>query len=80
MNAIKRMLLHAQKEPSNESSLTSRQELVDEIVEAYAARLRRVLSCTGRKPFRLAGLRLYANLRSPPLLFGGQFPDLMNLV
>jgi hypothetical protein len=39
-----------------------RQRLVDELVEAYAARLRRVLSCSGRKPFRLAGLRLYADL------------------
>jgi hypothetical protein len=37
-------------------------QLVDELVEAYAARLRRVLSRSGRKPFRLAGLRLYADL------------------
>lgn len=40
----------------------NRQQLVDELVEAYAARLRRVLSRSGRKPFRLAGLRLYADL------------------
>ena len=38
------------------------QQLVDGLVEAYAARLRRVLSRSGRKPFRLAGLRLYADL------------------
>jgi hypothetical protein len=38
------------------------QQLLDEVVEAYAARLRRVLSRSGRKPFRLAGLRLYADL------------------
>ena len=36
--------------------------MVDELVAAYAARLRRVLSRSGRKPFRLAGLRLYADL------------------
>ncbi|MCP3703075.1 MAG: hypothetical protein GY954_09125, partial [Alteromonas sp.] len=40
----------------------SRQELIDEIVCDYAARLNRVLSSSGRKPFRLAGLRLYADL------------------
>ena len=40
----------------------SRQEMLDEVVEAYAARLRRVLSRSGRKPFRMAGLRLYADL------------------
>ena len=39
-----------------------RQRRVNELVEAYAARLRRVLSRCGRKPFRLAGLRLYADL------------------
>lgn len=38
------------------------QQMVDELAEAYAARLRSVLSRTGRKPFRLAGLRLYADL------------------
>ena len=43
-------------------SAASRQEQIDEVVEAYAARLRRVLSRSGRKPFRLAGLRLYADL------------------
>jgi len=35
---------------------------VDELAVAYAARLRNVLSRSGRKPFRLAGLRLYADL------------------
>lgn len=39
-----------------------RQQMVDELVEAYAARLRSVLARSGRKPFRLAGLRLYADL------------------
>ena len=39
-----------------------RQERQDGLVAAYAARLRRVLSRSGRKPFRLAGLRLYADL------------------
>jgi hypothetical protein len=41
---------------------SNRQQLVDELVQAYAARLQRVLSRSGRKPFRLAGLRLYADL------------------
>ncbi len=40
----------------------NRRELIDEIVCDYAARLSRVLSRSGRKPFRLAGLRLYADL------------------
>ncbi len=43
-------------------SPAQRQQLVDELVEAYAARLRSVLSRSGRKPFRLAGLRLHADL------------------
>jgi hypothetical protein len=38
------------------------QQQVDELVAEYAARLRRILSRSGRKPFRLAGLRLYADL------------------
>ncbi|MFQ6102471.1 MAG: hypothetical protein ACE5OS_14760 [Anaerolineae bacterium] len=37
-------------------------QLVEELVAAYAARLRNVLSRSGRKPFRLAGLHLYADL------------------
>jgi hypothetical protein len=45
-----------------ETSTPDRQHSIDELVEAYAARLRRVLSRSGRKPFRLAGLRLYADL------------------
>ncbi|MCP4166167.1 MAG: transposase, partial [Chloroflexi bacterium] len=40
----------------------NRQQQTDELVAAYAARLRRVLARSGRKPFRLAGLRLYADL------------------
>ncbi len=44
------------------STSPDRQRLVDELVESYAARLRRVMSRSGRKPFRLAGLRLYADL------------------
>ncbi|HEY74292.1 MAG TPA: hypothetical protein G4N99_13600 [Thermoflexia bacterium] len=40
----------------------NRQGREDELVAFYAARLRRVLSRSGRKPFRLAGLRLYADL------------------
>lgn len=43
-------------------SPADRQRLVDELVQAYATRLRRILSQSGRKPFRLAGLRLYADL------------------
>lgn len=39
-----------------------RQARVVKLVADYAARLRRVLSRSGRKPFRLAGLRLYADL------------------
>jgi len=40
----------------------TRQQHIDKIVEAYAARLRSTLSSRGRKPFRLAGLRLYSDL------------------
>jgi len=39
-----------------------RQAQVDKLVADYAARLRRILSRSGRKPFRLAGLQLYADL------------------
>lgn len=45
-----------------ETSTPNRLQAITELVEAYAARLRRVLSRSGRKPFRLAGLRLYADL------------------
>ncbi len=40
----------------------SRQQHIDNVVESYAARLRSALSSRGRKPFRLAGLRLYSDL------------------
>ncbi|MCP4936787.1 MAG: DUF3987 domain-containing protein [bacterium] len=40
----------------------TRQQSIDQLVEAYAARLRNVLSRRGRKPFRLAGLRLFSDL------------------
>ena len=40
----------------------NRQQSIDKLVEAYAARLRNALSRSGRKPFRLAGLRLYSDL------------------
>ena len=40
----------------------NRQQQIDKLVEAYAARLRTTLSSRGRKPFRLAGLRLYSDL------------------
>ncbi len=55
---------HSKREPatSAEASEPDRQQVTDELVEKYAARLRRVLSRTGRKPFRLAGLRLYVDL------------------
>lgn len=43
-------------------SSPDRQAQVDKLVADYAARLRRILSRSGRKPFRLAGLRLYADL------------------
>jgi hypothetical protein len=45
-----------------ETSTPDQQQAMDELADAYAARLRRVLSRSGRKPFRLAGLRLYADL------------------
>jgi hypothetical protein len=45
-----------------ETSTPDQQQAMDELAETYAARLRRVLSRSGRKPFRLAGLRLYADL------------------
>jgi hypothetical protein len=41
---------------------SSKQNHIDELVMAYASRLRSVLSRSGRKPFRLAGLHLYADL------------------
>ena len=41
---------------------SSKQSQIDELVMAYASRLRSVLSRSGRKPFRLAGLHLYADL------------------
>jgi len=63
------VLLHERRRKENPTSADGttllspdRQQRVDELVEAYAARLRRVLSRSGRKPFRLAGLRLYADL------------------
>ena len=63
------VLLHERRRKENPTSTDGttplspdQQQLVDELVEAYAARLRRVLSRSGRKPFRLAGLRLYADL------------------
>jgi len=40
----------------------NQQQQIDKLVEAYAARIRGALSRTGRKPFRLAGLRLYNDL------------------
>jgi hypothetical protein len=40
----------------------SRQSQIDQLVVAYAGRLRSLLSRNGRKPFRLAGLHLYADL------------------
>jgi hypothetical protein len=40
----------------------SKQNQIDQLVTAYASRLRSVLSRNGRKPFRLAGLHLYADL------------------
>ena len=51
--------------PSNQSPpapVSDRQARIDKLVVAYAGRLRNVLSRSGRKPFRLAGLRLYADL------------------
>lgn len=64
------VLVYERRRQKNSSTLAEdsasaspdRQRLVDELAEAYAARLRRVLSRSGRKPFRLAGLRLYADL------------------
>ena len=49
-------------QPEPEPSPPDRKQLVDDLVENYAARLRSALSRSGRKPFRLAGLRLYADL------------------
>ncbi|RLC56503.1 MAG: hypothetical protein DRI30_05745 [Chloroflexi bacterium] len=41
---------------------SSKQSQIEELVTAYASRLRSVLSRGGRKPFRLAGLHLFADL------------------
>lgn len=48
--------------PDTPPAAPDRQQRLDELVAAYATRLRTVLSRSGRKPFRLAGLRLYADL------------------
>lgn len=48
--------------PDMPPAAPDRQQRVDDLVAAYATRLRNVLSRSGRKPFRLAGLRLYADL------------------
>lgn len=49
--------------PSAEPAYTlNHQQSIDKLVGAYAARLRTTLSRHGRKPFRLAGLRLYSDL------------------
>lgn len=48
--------------PAPPPATPDRQQRVDDLVAAYATRLRHVLSRSGRKPFRLAGLRLYADL------------------
>ena len=42
--------------------VAGKQSQTDELVAAYASRLRSILSRSGRKPFRLAGLHLYADL------------------
>ena len=48
--------------PTEPVSVLNRQQSIDKLVETYAARLRSALSRSGRKPFRLAGLRLYSDL------------------
>jgi len=48
--------------PAEPVSVLNRQQSINKLVEAYAARLRNALSRSGRKPFRLAGLRLYSDL------------------
>ncbi len=56
---------HQENQASAEEATSAppdRQTHVGKLVADYAARLRRVLSRSGRKPFRLAGLRLYADL------------------
>lgn len=42
--------------------ILDKQDQTDELVAAYADRLRRVLSVSGRKPYKFAGLRLYSDL------------------
>ena len=63
------VIVYERRNPKNQAlaeeatlSPPDRQARVDKLVADYAARLRRVLSRSGRKPFRLAGLRLYADL------------------
>ncbi len=48
--------------PDPRPTSSDRQQRVDELVASYAARLRSALARSGRKPFRLAGLRLYTDL------------------
>jgi hypothetical protein len=43
-------------------AVTSKQSQTDKLVVAYASRLRSIFSRSGRKPFRLSGLHLYADL------------------
>ncbi|MEA3341001.1 MAG: hypothetical protein U9R15_13645 [Chloroflexota bacterium] len=63
------VIVYERRNPKNQAlaeettlSPPDRQARVDKLAADYAARLRRVLSRSGRKPFRLAGLRLYADL------------------
>ena len=51
--------------PSDQSPsvpVSNKQARIGKLVVSYAGRLRNVLSRSGRKPFRLAGLRLYVDL------------------
>jgi hypothetical protein len=48
--------------PTLPTAAASKQSRTDKLVVAYASRLRSILSRSGRKPFRLAGLHLYADL------------------
>jgi len=54
--------VRAESDISAKPAQPSREEMLDQVVYAYAARLRRVLSRSGRKPAPLAGLPLYSDL------------------
>lgn len=59
-------LLHSKDLPPSSANccnaMVSKEDQTDELVATYAQHLRRVLSGSGRKPYKFGGLRLYSDL------------------